>query len=108
MIAPDELAHRMYGLLVESGALDMARDGASLCRVEPAVRAPTEAVGDRVRVFQAKALEMHDRVAIGNIVVIGVGIKQEVRRIEDPHSAASPRAGCGDIEPLDKRLVLVE
>ncbi len=86
----------------------MSGDGASLRRVQPAVRPPTETVHHRVRVFQAEAREMHLGIAVGHVVVVLVGIEQQVRRIEHPHTAAAARDGGDDVQPVEKRLVIVE
>ena len=77
VITPDQLPQRLNGFLVFlTGLFDFPGNGTSLGRVKPAVRPPAEAVDNRVCVFQAEAFEVHHGIAVGNIIVILVWIKQ--------------------------------
>jgi hypothetical protein len=40
--------------------------------------------------------------------VIGVGIKEQIRRIQNPHAVAIHRAGSGDVQAIDEGFVFVE
>ncbi len=97
----------MRGFL-SPGRRHVAGDGAPLSGIEPAIGAPAETVGDRMRVLDAEALQMHVRVAIGHVVAVRVGIEQQIRRIQHPHAAASERERRGEAQAIDERLVLVE
>ena len=110
MIAPDQLAHRVHRLLagVQARAGHMAGDRRSLSRVEPAVGAPLQAVDHRVRVFQPEALEVDLGVAVGHVVVVAVGIEEQIGRVEHPDAPAPARDRGGDVQAVDKGLVPVE
>ena len=71
MIAPDPL--------LELVAADPGRDGAPLRAVEPAVGPPGHRVDGRVRVLEPEPGEQHLGVAVGPIVVVSIGIEQQVR-----------------------------
>ena len=60
-----------------------------------------------MRVLQPEALQMDFRIAIGNVVVIAVGIKQEIRRIQHPHAVPRDGERRDDIETVEKCRVLV-
>ena len=107
VIAPDVLALRIHGVRL-AGAADVSCHRAALRGVEPAVRSPAQAVHDRMRVFETEAFEMHHRISVRHVVVILVGIEQQVRRIQYPDSAAPFHARRRDVQPIDERLVLVE
>ena len=108
VVSPDQLAHRVNGLGVDSRPLDVARCCASLAGVQPAVRTPSQAVGHRVRVLETESFEQNDRVRVGDVVVVLVGIEQQVGRVEHEDATASAGEGTGDVQPVDKRLVLVQ
>ncbi len=95
-------------LLIEPWPQYMPGDGAPLRRVQPAVRPPTETIHHRVRVFQAEAGKPHLGIAVGHVVVVFVRIEQQVRRIKHPNTAAAACNGSDDVEPFEKRLVIVE
>ena len=108
MIAPDALPLRADGRVgTVLRTADNAGDGAPLGAVQPAIGTPAEAVGDGVRVFEAEPLEMHGRVAIGTIVVIAVGIEQQVRRLQHPQPVAIKGEGRTEAQPFDKDAMLV-
>ena len=48
------------------------------------------------------------RVAIGHVVVIAIGIKEKIGRIEHPHAAAAARQCGDDVQPIQKRFVPIE
>ncbi len=77
VIAPDQLPHRVHRLLalVEARARHVAGHRRSLGRVDPAVGTPAQAVHNRVRVFQTKALEVNFGVAVGDVIVVAIGIE---------------------------------
>ncbi len=73
--------------------------------VQPAVRAPHQTVRDRVRILQSEPREVHHRVAIGNVIPVGIGIEQQIRRVEYPDPPATGDKGCRNIESRDDILV---
>ncbi len=91
VVSPDELAHRVDRLVARPRPLHPPADRAPLRGVEPAVGAPAEAVDDRVRVLQPEPFEVNLGIAVGHVVVVLVGIEQQVGRVEDP-DAPAPRA----------------
>ena len=99
--------HRLLAL-VETRTRDVAGHGRALRRVEPAVGPPAQAVDDRVRVFQAEPLKVDLRVAVGHVVVVPVGIEEQVRRVEHPDASAAAQRRRGDVQPVHERLVPVE
>ena len=76
MVPPYQLPHRMDGRLLRAWAFHIAADRAALASVQPAIRAPTQTIGDRMGIFEPKPFEMHFRIAIGLIVAVAVGIEQ--------------------------------
>src|SRR5262249_36464269 len=92
MIAPDMLADHVGDGCLVAGALDVGGNGAAVGAVDPAVRAPAQAVGHRVGVLQPEACEMDDRVARRLVGIVLGRIKEEIRGIEDP-DAAPPAQG---------------
>ena len=106
MIAPDVLSLGIEDAVGVATArrddADVRGDGAALRGVEPAIRPPTQAVHDGVRVFQTEASEMHNGIGIGDVVVVRVGIEEEVGRIQHPHASPAPHAGGGNVEAIDE------
>ncbi len=94
--------------LLVAGPGDVAGDGAALGAVEPAIGAPAQAVGDRVRILQAEAFQMHDRDRRSARRVVLRRIKEQVRRIEHPDAAAAASDRRGDVQAFEKGGVLVE
>jgi len=76
--------------------------------VNPAVRAPAQAVRARMSVLQSEAGEMHRGVAIGNIITILIWIKKQVRRHQHPYSTTTRDDAAGHIQSVEECLVLVE
>ena len=82
MIAPDLLSHGVRdGRLVEARSRDRGGHRASLCGVKPPIRSPTQGVDDRMGVLKPEARQMHHRISIRNIVVIGIRIEEQVGRV---------------------------
>ncbi len=110
VISPDQLSHGVVGFFtgIEPGARDVAGDGRPLGGVEPAVGAPAKAVDDGVRVFEAETLEVDLGVAVGHVVVVAIGIEQQVGRVEHPDAASAARDRGDDVQAIQERLVPVE
>src|SRR5438105_14472584 len=86
----------------------MSRDRAALRPIQPAVGTPPQTVSYRMRVLQPEAGEMHDGIAVGNIVAIGVRIEEEVRRVQHPNAATPPPPGRDEAQPLGGWCMFVE
>ena len=99
MIAPDPL--------LELVAADPGRDGAPLGTVEPAVGPPGHRVDRRVRVLKPEAREQDLGVAVGPVVVVPVGIEQQVRSLADEHAAVPDGQRRGQVQALDEDLVRI-
>ena len=109
MIPPDQLAHRVdKRFLVDARPNHVAGDRAPLRPVKPAVWSPTKTVRDRVRVFETEAGEMHFGIAVGDVIVVPVRIKEQVRRVHHPDAAATAANRRADIQAFEKSFVLVE
>ena len=106
MITPDQLAERVNRRLVPR-PFDVAGDRAPLRGIQPAVGAPPQIAGDRVRVLHAESFEMHDRIAVRHVVVVFVGIKKQVRRLQDPQSIFVESKRRRQAQAFDKRAVLI-
>ena len=57
-----------------------------------------------MRVLEPEAGEQDLGVAVGPVVMIAVGIEQEVRRLADEHAAVPDRQRGGQVEPLGEHL----
>src|SRR5262245_60356257 len=101
MISPNRLAE-------ESNAADGRGTCASLRAVEPAVRSPSQAVCHGMGILQTETFEVDLRRAVGHIIAIPVGIKEQVRRVHDPNSAASRQRAGRDIQAGDKIVAGLE
>ena len=104
IISPDELAHRVDGASFDPITPHVAGDGAALRGVEPTVGAQSKTVDDGMRVLDAEPFEMDFGIAVGDVVVVSVGIEQEIRRIET-QTPPRPRERRGDVQAVDKGLV---
>src|SRR5690606_14876597 len=82
MISPDRLAQKVD--VLGDFRTDMGSGSASLGPVDPPIRAPGETIGYRMGVFQTKTPEMYFRIAIGQSIIIRIGVSQEIGRIENP------------------------
>jgi hypothetical protein len=47
-------------------------------------------------------------VCIGDVVGISIGVKEEIRRVENPDATTPSRDGRGDVQSVDKHGALVE
>ena len=54
-------------------------------------QAPGQRIGKRVRVFHAEPRKENFRIAVGNVVLITVGVEQQIRRLYDEHPAVAQR-----------------
>src|SRR6185436_9066664 len=109
MIAPNQLAHRVEKrFLVDARPNHVAGDRAPLRSVKPAVWSPTKTVCDGVRVLETEASEMHFGIAVGNVIVIPVRIKEQVRRVHYPDTAAAAANRRANIQAFDKSFMRVE
>ncbi len=70
VIAPDAL--------LKLDAADVGRHGASLRAIEPAVGPPRQRVGHRVGIVHAEAREEDFGITVGDVVVIAIGIEEQV------------------------------
>ncbi len=75
--------------LLKVDPANVGRDVGPLRAVQPTVRAPSERIGERAGVFHSETREEHFGIAIGNVVVIAVGIEEEIRNIEDEDAAVT-------------------
>ena len=99
MIAPDAL--------LELDAADPGRHRAPLGAVEPAVGPPLHRVDRRVRVLHAEPREQDLGVAVGLVVLVRVGIEEQVRRLADEDPAVADRQAARQVQPLDEDRGLV-
>src|SRR5882724_6864455 len=99
LITPDRLALDVRNrFLIQPGTRDLRGDGAAVRAIEPAVRPPAQAVGHGVCVLDAETREVDNRIAVGDVVVVLVGIEKEIWRIEHPHAAAPALDGGADVQ----------
>src|SRR4051812_31376408 len=108
MIAPDRLAQERSGAPLFGGNFYFhpGRAGRALRPVNPAIRAPDQGIGGRVRILQSESRQMNHRIAIGHVVAVGIRIKEQIRRI---HSQTPPLPGSAEVamfRPSTKTLVL--
>ena len=107
MIAPDVLPLRKnrwprLRFAVAPRDEDIGRNRAALRSVEPTVRPPAQGVGDTVGVFQPKTSQPHFGIAIRHVVLIGIRIKQQIRRIQHPDSAPPMLQRRNNIQSIQK------
>ena len=103
VIAPDDLSFKIKSAAVIEARSDYFRaDARTLGSIKPAVRAPTKRVRGGVRIFQSETGEMNCGVAIRNIIVILVGPKNEIGRIEHPNSAAAALDRRDHVQSIEK------
>src|SRR2546423_840292 len=107
MVAPDLLPHGFRDrFVVEPGAKNVGSDGAALAGIEPAVGTPMQTVDDRVSVLEAETGKQDFRVAIRNVVVVAIGVKQKIRRIENEDAAAAADGSSHNVQAFDECGVL--
>ena len=92
---------------IDTGPDDTATYRAALRTVQPAIRPPCDAVGNRVRVLKTKPGQVHHRVAIRDVVGIAVGIKQQMRGVHHPDPVAAGQCRIGQAEFIGEHLVRV-
>ncbi len=51
---------------------------------------------------------MHHGIAVGNVISVCIGVKEQVGRVHDPDPAAAAHDRVRHVEPVDEDLVLVE
>ena len=80
----------------------------AVAAVEPAVGAPDEGVESFVGVLPAPAVEEHPRLAVGDVVAIGVGDEEEVGGRTDPHAAEADREAADEVQAVFEDLAGIE
>ena len=105
VVAPDALAGRQHRRGRGPRAADATADRAPLGGVEPAIGPPAEIVGNRVGILDAEALQMDDRIAVGLIVPVGVGIEKEVGGLEHPQTGGVEREARDEAQAIDENTV---
>ena len=103
MIAPDVLAFELH--VLRNLAADIAFGRAAVRTIEPAIGTELKTVRDAVRVLDAKAAQADLGIAIGDVIVIRIGIEEKIRRIHDPDAARALEGGGGDVQTGDDVLV---
>jgi hypothetical protein len=98
VIAPDALAEQAHALDLEGG-------GAARGAVDPAVRTPVQAAGERVRVLEPEARQVHLGIAVGHVVAVAIGIEEKVGRHQHPDAVDIGQHAGGEVEAVDKRAV---
>ena len=94
VIPPDALLKLDRRRLGVGRVLDFGRHGAAVSAVEPAIRGELQRVRVGMRVLHAKAGEQNDRVAIGNVIAVLIGVEEQIRRLDDVEaSVAEAKAG---------------
>ncbi len=94
--------------LLEVDAADVGRDIRPLRAVEPAVGSPGERIGKRTGVFHSEAGQQHLGIAVRNIVVIAIGIEEQIGHIQHEHAAVPERHARRQIQSTHKILRLVD
>ena len=56
-------------------------------------------------IFDAEALQMDDRIAVGLIVPVGIGIEEEVRGLEDPQAPGIEGEARDEAQAIDENAV---
>src|SRR5690606_32171237 len=93
VITPDVLPLELYVLRYPTA--DITRRRAADRSIHPTVRAQQQTVRNRMGIFQAETAQAHLGIAVGYIVVVRIGIKQQEGRVEDPYSpSAFDRCRC--------------
>ena len=90
VIAPDPALHRDALFGGSAWHSEITRTGMTAPPVEPAIRRETETVGEVVivRLGHGESVEHHLGRAVGNIVTVGIGDEQQLRRTHQPDPAA--------------------
>src|SRR4051812_42351753 len=101
MIAPNRLTQKFH-------ALNVRRAGAAVGAVKPAIRPPCEAIRATVRILETKAAQRNFRWAVRYIVAIFVWVEEQIRRVQDPHTASAADDTARDVQGGKKIFCLVE
>ena len=107
MVTPDQLTQRPNWRICAARLFNSSGHRAALPSIEPSIRTKPQTVDDRMRVLNSKAFEQNLWVAIGNVVMIGVWIEQQIRRIGHVDSTASDRERRRNIQLIHENVVLV-
>ena len=102
--APDALTFPAN--VLTAPAAHVARGGATVRAIEPAVHTPFEAGGGAVRVLESEAAEFDFGIA-DRKSALG-GIAEEIRGIQHPDAAHARQRGGGDIEAFQDVGMLVK
>ena len=92
---------------IDPGPHDPARRRAPLRAVQPPVRSPHQTVRHRMRVLQPESRQPHLRIPVGDIVIVLIRIKQQVRRVHHPDAAVASQHRVRHVQSLEHHLVLV-
>ena len=106
MKTPDVLALKFH--VLRHCGRDVARRRAAVRAIEPSVRSPAQTARDGMRVFQSETTEHHLRIAVGDVVVIRVGMEKQIRRVHHPDAARALDRRRRDVQSVEHGLVLVE
>ena len=89
VISPEPAAHGHAEPLWSAGKADLAGRGSPATAIEPAIWAPSQAVGERVVVLHgdAESVEHDLGGAVGHVVAVAVGDEQQPGRAEQPGAA---------------------
>ena len=93
--------------LLKLDSANVGCDGTSLATVKPAVRSPSQGIGYVASFLHPEAFHEDFRIAIGNIVVVSVWVKQKVRYVEHKHTAMAKCEASGKVQPGHKVFCLV-
>ena len=99
MIPPEVLPFEAH--LLGHRAAHVARRRTPRCSVEPAIRSKLQRARHRVRVFESESAQAHLGIAVRHVVVVRIGIKQQIRRIHHPNTARALEGRGRHIEPGD-------
>src|SRR5438445_3157522 len=83
MITPDAL--------LKFGSANARRYCAALRAVKPAVRPPRQRIRDCMSVLQTESADQHLGIAVGNVVMIAVGIKKQIGRLNNKYAVVTNR-----------------
>src|SRR4030095_14064860 len=86
----------------------MACRGAALDPIEPTIGSPAEIVRDSVSIFETKTGKADLGIAVRDVVVIAIGIKQQIGRVQHKDAAAPDCNAGGNIQSCDKVFLRLE
>ena len=100
MVPPDAgVDSRSVGLGRARPADGRVREHA-VAAIEPAIGPPDERIERFVSVLCAPAVEQDRRLAVGDVVAVGVGDEKEIGRRAHPHAPKPHRQTTDEVEPL--------